>query len=415
MAMIPLRSPSTSPPSVNSVAQVNPGDRINSGKSEIAPIVAILSRQLPLPQAQQFAGQTTLVRVIKSEPGGKAELEVAGQKLAVQLPQGRTLTAGEMVTVSFALTDKGDGLGAPGVGAKKIQDTRNLIATLPASTEDAEPQQSSSFVDRLSGAARLIGLLERLGQGQPTSVSTQVMSSLKQLSTQFSSAITSAPLPTSQSPAEQSSNATAQARQNQQTSQVRQLQIPTGLTGALAQQVSAAVENSGLFYESHLQQWALGQRSTDQLAQEPQVKFGPEQVIGEKGLDASAVSQSAKLVNAQLATLDTSRIVLSLQGLLGQAIDVEIEPDSRKPEDDQTEPEGTRPWVAKLKLDMAHLGTLQVRLRMVGSVCDVQITGSADSKNAVDPHWKSFEQAMRQHGLQLNHGQFIIANGEPHV
>ncbi|NJM33202.1 MAG: hypothetical protein HC848_10610 [Limnobacter sp.] len=61
------------------------------------------------------------------------------------------------------------------------------------------------------------------------------------------------------------------------------LQIPIRqMTGLLAQQVSSAVENSGLFYESHLQQWANGQRSKNQLSMEPQARFGAEQVISEK-------------------------------------------------------------------------------------------------------------------------------------
>ncbi len=105
MALTPVKS---APPNVNSVLQSNPGDRVSSGKGEIAPVVAILTRQLPLPQAQQLAGQTALVRVVKGGPGNEAELEFAGQNIQVKLPPGRQLTAGEMVTVAFALSGKGD-------------------------------------------------------------------------------------------------------------------------------------------------------------------------------------------------------------------------------------------------------------------------------------------------------------------
>ncbi|MAZ08965.1 MULTISPECIES: flagellar hook-length control protein FliK [unclassified Limnobacter] len=413
MTLTPVKS---APPNVNSVLQSNPGDRVSSGKGEIAPVVAILTRQLPLPQAQQLAGQTALVRVVKGGPGNEAELEFAGQNIQVKLPPGRQLTAGEMVTVAFALSGKGDDLSAGGTsGGKKIADARNLLTTLPTSTDDGEAQDSPSFVDRLSGTARLIGLLERLGQGSPTQVSTSVMTSLKQLSTQFQ---TQAALPGAL--LAESDNTTPNARTLAQTTPQTQIQQAQGvntlnnsLAGVLAKQVSAAVENSGLFYESHLQQWANGQRSTDQIAKEPQARFGQEQVISEKGLNPAAVEQSVKLVTAQLAALDNNRISLALSGLLGHPVQIDIEPDQEEPseQDKQNNEEAARPWVARLKLDMAHLGELNVRVRMVGSQCDVQITGPARSKQAIDPHWQSFRQAMDDKGLKLVHGQFMVPTG----
>ncbi|WP_275272084.1 flagellar hook-length control protein FliK [Limnobacter sp. P1] len=416
MTLTPVKS---APPNVNSVLQSNPGDRVSSGKGEIAPVVAILTRQLPLPQAQQLAGQTALVRVVKGGPGNEAELEFAGQNIQVKLPPGRQLTAGEMVTVAFALSGKGDDLSAGGAsGGKKIADARNLLTTLPVSIDDGEAQDSPSFVDRLSGTARLIGLLERLGQGAPTQVSTSVMTSLKQLSTQFQTQ-TNAPGvlladPDNTTPSARAVAQTTPQTQAQQTQGVNTLNnLNNGLAGVLARQVSAAVENSGLFYESHLQQWANGQRSTDQIAKEPQARFGQDQVISEKGLNPAAVDQSVKLVTAQLAALDNNRISLALSGLLGHPVQIDIEPDTQEASDheEQNSEEAARPWVARLKLDMAHLGELNVRVRMLGSQCDVQITGPARSKQAIDPHWQTFRQAMDDKGLKLVHGQFMVPTG----
>jgi len=413
MTLTPVKS---APPNVNSVLQSNPGDRVSSGKGEIAPVVAILTRQLPLPQAQQLAGQTALVRVVKGGPGNEAELEFAGQNIQVKLPPGRQLTAGEMVTVAFALSGKGDDLSAGGTsGGKKIVDARNLLTTLPTITDDGEAQDSPSFVDRLSGTARLIGLLERLGQGSPTQVSTSVMTSLKQLSTQFQ---TQATVPGSllaepDKATPDAARAPAQQSTALNTANTLSSALNNSLAGVLAKQVSAAVENSGLFYESHLQQWANGQRSTDQIAKEPQARFGQEQVISEKGLNPAAAEQSVKLVTAQLAALDNNRISLALSGLLGHPVQIDIEPDHEDApkQDEQNSEEAARPWVARLKLDMAHLGELNVRVRMVGSQCDVQITGPAHSKQAIDPHWQTFRQAMEDKGLKLVHGQFMVPTG----
>ena len=411
MSLTPVKS---APPSVNTVLQSNPGDRVSSGKGEIAPVVAILSRQLPLPQAQQLAGQTALVRVVKGGPGNQAELEFAGQNLQVKLPPGRSLTAGEMVTVSFALSGKGDDLSAGATnGGKRVQDARNLVTTLPMPADDAEVQESPSFVDRLSGTARLLGMLQRLGQNAPTQVSTTVMASMKQLNMQIQIQ-NSLALPLVEDagapPAKPDARPSVQA--NPQLSTVSTAN--STLAGALAKQVSAAIENSGLFYESHLQQWANGQRSTDQIAKEPQARFGQEQVISDKGMNPAAVDQSVKLVTAQLATLDTNRISLALGGLLGQPVQIDIEPDpddSAPSEEQQANGEPARPWVARLKLDMAHLGELHVRVRMIGSQCDVQISGSEHGKKAVDPHWQQFRQAMDNQGLKLVHGQFMVQSG----
>lgn len=420
MSLTPVKS---APPSVNSLLQSNPGDRVSSGKGDIAPVVAILSRQLPLPQAQQLAGQTALVRVVKGGPGNEAELDFAGQNIQVKLPPGRSLTAGEMVTVSFALASKGDDLSAGGAGGtsgnKKIQEARNLITPTTGGQDEGEAQESPSFVDRLSGSARLIGLLERLGQGTTTQVSTTVMSSLKQLSTQIQAQLGAGnPLSLTDSKVNneaQGTSAAANPTANPQAKAAQQLspssQLNNALAGVLARQVSAAVENSGLFYESHLQQWANGQRSTDEIAREPQARFGQDQVISEKGLSPSAVDQSVKLITAQLATLDNNRISLALNGLLGQPVQIDIEPDEPSGEEQQAEEQGAepaRPWVAKLKLDMPHLGELHVRVRMIGSQCDVQISGQAHSKSAIDPHWHEFRTAMDNQGIKLVHGQFMV-------
>ncbi|MFN7504089.1 MAG: hypothetical protein ACK5Q1_00845, partial [Limnobacter sp.] len=265
MTLTPVKS---APPSVNTVLQSNPGDRVASGKGDIEPVVAILTRQLPLPQAQQLAGQTALVRVVKGGPGNEAELEFAGQNIQVKLPPGRQLTAGEMVTVAFALSGKDDDLSAGGTsGGKKIADTRNLLITQPTINDDGEAQESPSFVDRLSGSARLIGLLERLGKGSTTQVSTSVMTSLKQLSTQFQNQ-TAIPVALLAQPenADQNSRTLVQSTAQSATQQAQSVNttnnLNNSLAGVLAKQVSAAVENSGLFYESHLQQWVNGQRST---------------------------------------------------------------------------------------------------------------------------------------------------------
>lgn len=460
MSLTPIKGSNTNPPSVNSLLQSNPGDRISADKSEVSPVVAVLSRQLPLPQAQQLNGQTALVKVLKSGAGGQTELEFNGQKIAVKLPPGRNLTAGEMITVSFALNEK-DGLSAAGgsSSAKKTADVNRLLQTVEKG--ESSDSESPSFVDKLSSSARMIGLLERVNEGKtiPLGASVKNMAELMVQAKAEQQSKASALLMQGPSGTTAGTTATAVANSaasalsgadagkvtaqaividakttnlsdpsasntaggkntgpslaqqaltagNNAAAQTVNLNkaVDSGLTGLLAQQVSSAVENSGLFYENHLQQWVNGQRSKDQLTLEPQARFGAEQVISEKAITPDAINQSVKLVSSQLAALDHSRIAVSMQGLFDKPVNVEIEPDQRQPDDPPEESEQTRPWVAKLKLDMAQLGEIHVKLRMVGNRCDILLSGSRDTKNAIDPHWPDIQEALRDKGLQLAHG-----------
>lgn len=396
MSLTPLKS---NPPSINSLLQANPGDRLSADKSEIAPVVAILSRQLPLPQSQQLAGQTLQAKVLSSAADGQAQLDVAGLQVPVKLPAGRILTAGEMLTVRFALQDKTDSLGARETTAsKKTQDIRALL-TQSANPENAE-NDSPSFVDKVSQSARLISFLGQLAP-EKTSLPTTAVRNINQLIENAQHTPIDAQAPDQKNKVN-----------GRQLAKIDTAQLAKDISGALAKQVSSAVENSGLFYESHLQEWALGQRSKEQLAMEPQAKFSPEQIISDKGLDASALNQSAKLVTAQLATLDQSKISLALGGLLDKPIQIDIEPDQANEQDaEQNETEQARPWVARLKLDMANLGELEVRVRLLGSRCDVKMLASPTGKQALDPHWKDFESAMQNKGLTLVHGQIIDQTG----
>lgn len=469
MSLTPIKGSSTNPPSVNSLLQANPGDRISADKSEVSPIVAVLSRQLPLPQATQLNGQTALVKVLKNGTGGQAELEFNGQKIAVKLPPGRNLTAGEMITVSFALSEK-DGLSAAGGsgGTKKTADVNRLLQSMDKG--ETSESESPSFVDKLSSSARMIGLLERVNEGKTIPLGTAVKNMAElmvQAKAEQQSKASAIPMPgpnvtgaganptassttsavaggpgtstaaaaqSTISPLHESSDAaqlltnlsaegpveltggqppSSKAQGQSLAQQALNANTPvgnlgkatdSGLTGLLAQQVSSAVENSGLFYENHLQQWVNGQRSTEQLTLEPQARFGPEQVISEKAITPDAINQSVKLVSSQLAALDHSRVAVSMQGLFDKPVNVEIEPDQRQPEDPPEETEQSRPWVAKLKLDMAHLGEIHVKLRMVGNRCDILLSGNRSTKEAIDPHWSEIQNALRDKGLHLAHG-----------
>ncbi len=482
MALTPLRGNNSN--SVNSTLQSNPGDRVSSEGRSVGPIVAILSRQMPLPLAQQLAGQTALVKVVKNDANNQAELELNGQQVSVKLPPGKSLTPGEFITVSFALSDKSkaDGLD-DNKSTRKTSSTNPLLELTTENEDDTQSniKKSNSFISNLSSTARLIGLIEKLGQPKntlpfQTSVSTQPIAnllntnnttklihaeqfnnaptntgnirltansqnSINSLSTQTlangnttlnaSSNLNSQNLATTPTQAQTTNlahsqptnpNLTAQPAPTLPSSLVA-LKVPTfsvnqtvtinpaqlntqKLSSELAQHVSQAVENSGLFYESHLQQWAKGDRTKAQLLLEPQARFGAEQTITDKNLDANAMNQSVKMVAHQLNVLDQSKINISLVGLLQNPVEVEIEAEKEPSQQDTEEQQETvRPWTAKLKLDMPTLGPIDVKLRMIGDQVDLSLSTQDTTKQVVDQYWRDIENALKAKGLKLTHGQ----------
>ena len=83
----------------------------------------------------------------------------------------------------------------------------------------------------------------------------------------------------------------------------------TRLSGQLAQTLST----SGLFYESHQAQWVAGTRDLPQILQEPQARLvRSAQADAQTGAQAIA-PQALPLVQMQLATLDTSVVMMQLE------------------------------------------------------------------------------------------------------
>lgn len=169
------------------------------------------------------------------------------------------------------------------------------------------------------------------------------------------------------------------------------LQAPDAklLAGALRD----ALGNSGLFYESHQAQWVRGERSTNQLLEEPQnmltgksllLSHDGQQTAAAGSADASsgkafmAQSQSdsplmaksagdaalpiAKellpLVQQQLHTLEHHHLVWMGQVWPGQQMQWEIQGEPEQ----QTQQQSERQWSTELELALPGLGDVHARL-----------------------------------------------------
>jgi hypothetical protein len=166
----------------------------------------------------------------------------------------------------------------------------------------------------------------------------------------------------------------------------------------LAQALQNSMEYSGLFYESHVNQWAHGARSLPQLQREPQmqamqvipadstsalrvVQGTPGMAAASPADTAPAALDAAPLIRLQLDTLEQRSVSWQGELLPGQAMQWEV----REQERDQAAPVQTpaeRAWQSTVRLELPALGAVAGNLQLQGGRLQLtlraQDAGSAD-------------------------------------
>lgn len=137
----------------------------------------------------------------------------------------------------------------------------------------------------------------------------------------------------------------------------------TAKSAQIATELNKTVENSGVFYEAHLKQWHDGQRSLEQIRQEPQNQTNP--------LMNDTASQ---LLPAQLDTLENKRF--SWQGEVwpnqNMQWDISQEQDSSDhKQTSKTEP-ADKTWTTTLKLNLPNLGGVKASVSLQGDQVGLQ-------------------------------------------
>lgn len=142
-------------------------------------------------------------------------------------------------------------------------------------------------------------------------------------------------------------------------------------------QVAAALKDaitvSGLFYESHVAEWAGGKRSLDELMREPQMQnasAAPEPAPGRPsaGIDPSA----AQLVNLQLATDEHMRVGWQGQVWPGQHMEWDVSKEEHR--DGGAAGDDTQAlWRSGLRLRFPLLGEIAGHLVLEGGRLHIQL------------------------------------------
>ncbi len=223
------------------------------------------------------------------------------------------------------------------------------------------------------------------------------------------------------------------------SSQPPLLPLPTDLSQpasqGLAGRLREALSRSGIFYESHVAEWAAGKSTMQNLLREPQgklsipVKTGGDpaaaqlemgKINGSPGAFAQAGTapgspdtsgtreiadqQTLHLIRQQLSLLHNAHFAWQGEAWPGQQMEWSVEERGAEADSGQQ-----RDWSTTLSLDLPHLGRISADLHMQGKQLQVRIqTDSPSSTASMREQTQKLHDGLAATGLTLS--DLVIAH-----
>jgi hypothetical protein len=334
------------------------------------------------PRQQAFAralaglvGQSLSADVMTKLPDGSFVVRVNDMAARMPLPPGALV--GTQVSLSLvSLTPR------PTFQVRTGQGTPAFAEAGPPLAEGADPHASPlAYLEgknaaALARTAALLAGTRGLAQlpgggadGANASISTagkalgDVVAAAQQAGTQASAAVGRTPL----------------------------LDGPSADAGALAQALRDGIEKSGLFYESHVAEWADGTRSRADLALEPQAR----------GMPPPTNPDTAQLINLQLNAHEQGKVAWQGQLWPGQDLHWEVEREASGRQDGG-EGESGATWQSSLRLRFGALGEVAARVVLAGDQLHIRLDApDAGIKGLLDAHGARLAQALDAAGTPL--------------
>jgi hypothetical protein len=154
------------------------------------------------------------------------------------------------------------------------------------------------------------------------------------------------------------------------------LDQPTANPALIALELRTALVRSGLFYESHLANWAVGQDSLDGLMQEPQNRLTEATRAAANPLALLNATETAAqkplnpmhvLLSQQLQVLESPQFVWRGEVWPGQVLEWLLRHETEHAQDHAAASIGDEAdagWESKLKLSLPQLGTVTVHIKL---------------------------------------------------
>ncbi|WP_229459301.1 flagellar hook-length control protein FliK [Massilia cavernae] len=174
-----------------------------------------------------------------------------------------------------------------------------------------------------------------------------------------------------------------------QAGQPQAIQAATPLAGPgtpeparLAQALEGAIAQSGLFYESHVAEWAEGKRALPELMREPQMQRALADAPA-KTASAETDPAAAQLINQQLAAHEQGRVAWQGQVWPGQDMHWEIHKDAPEGGARGGDADAEPGWRSGLRLRFAGLGEIAATLVIAGDQLHIQLKAESGETSAV--------------------------------
>ena len=180
------------------------------------------------------------------------------------------------------------------------------------------------------------------------------------------------------------------------------LESPSRGSTLLAARLRSVLTQSGLFYESHLAQWAAGGVQLGEILKEPQGKlsraaFGDDALSGyrEQADAGFADSRTLPLIKEQLLLLNSGVLSWKGEAWPGQGMELAIK--------ERGAQEGEAGIEATLSLELAHLGGVEAKLHFGAQGLRVDFVCGRPGSSAVLRHGgEGLRSALASCGLHLN-------------
>ncbi len=170
---------------------------------------------------------------------------------------------------------------------------------------------------------------------------------------------------------------------------------PSADAGSIAGALQEGLAKSGLFYESHVAEWAQGTRARAELAAEPQAQGR---------MPSPTEPGTAQFINMQLTAAEQARVAWQGQLWPGQDLRWEIERDA--PEGSQAGARDggeTSTWQSRLTLRFGGLGELSARVVLSGDQLHIRLdAASEDAGQRLQAGRAQLEQALDAAGMPLS-------------
>lgn len=163
----------------------------------------------------------------------------------------------------------------------------------------------------------------------------------------------------------------------------------------VAQGLKQSLSNSGLFYESHLNEMLQGGRTLAAILQEPQNQIQHQ---------AHNQSQIATLTSQQLAVLEQNRVNWHGEIWPGQKMEWDVYVERREEDAERAREieDVARPVISEIKLTLPHLGDVAAKLSIVNGQVSINLRAAqADTLDELKSKSRGLTQAIADTGLQL--------------